>query len=114
MILELGANDGLRGLPVSEMRSNLNKMILQAKPAKAKVLLIGMKIPPNYGQKYSRDFSASYAILAKQHKIKLVPFLLDGVAGKPSLIQDDGLHPLAAAQPKLLGNVWKILLKMLI
>ena len=104
VILELGANDGLRGLPVRDMRSNLNKMILLAKPAK--ILLIGMKIPPNYGQKYSRDFSASYAILAKQHKIKLVPFLLDGVAGKPSLIQDDGLHPLAAAQPALLENVW--------
>ena len=106
VILELGANDGLRGLPINEMRSNLNKIILQAKAAKAKVLLIGMKIPPNYGQKYSRDFSASYAILAKQHKIKLVPFLLEGVAGKPSLIQDDGLHPIAAAQPKLLDNVW--------
>ena len=106
VILELGANDGLRGLPVNELRSNLNKMIVQAKAAKAKVLLIGMKIPPNYGQKYSRDFSASYAILAKQHKIKLVPFLLDGVAGKPSLIQDDGLHPLASAQSILLENVW--------
>ena len=106
VILELGANDGLRGLPINEMRSNLNKIILQAKAAKAKVLLIGMKIPPNYGQKYSRDFSASYAVLAKQHKIKHVPFLLDGVAGNPSLIQDDGLHPIAAAQPKLLDNVW--------
>jgi acyl-CoA thioesterase I len=106
VILELGANDGLRGLPVREMRGNLNKMILQAKAAKAKVLLVGMKIPPNYGQKYSRDFSSSYAILAKQHKIKLVPFLLDGVAGKPSMIQDDGLHPIAAAQPALLDNVW--------
>ena len=106
VILELGANDGLRGLPVNEMRNNLNKMILQTKAAKAKVLLIGMKIPPNYGQKYSQDFSASYTILAKQHKLKLVPFLLDGIAGKPSLIQDDGLHPIAAAQPKLLDNVW--------
>jgi acyl-CoA thioesterase I len=70
------------------------------------VLLVGMRIPPNYGQKYSRDFSASYVLLAKQHKIKLVPFLLDGVAGKPSLIQDDGLHPVAAAQSALLSNVW--------
>ncbi len=114
VILELGANDGLRGLPVNEMQANLSQMIVQAKTAKAKLLLIGMKIPPNYGQKYSRDFSTSYAVLAKQHKIKLVPFLLDGVAGKPSLIQDDGLHPLAAAQPKLLDNVWKTLQKMLI
>ncbi len=106
VILELGANDGLRGLPVSDMRSNLNNMILQAKAAKTKMLLVGMKIPPNYGQKYSRDFSASYTIMTKQHKIKLVPFLLDGVAGKPSLIQEDGLHPIAAAQPQLLNNVW--------
>ena len=113
VILELGANDGLRGLPVSDMRSNLNKMILQAKAAKTKLLLVGMKIPPNYGQKYSRDFSASYAVLAKQHNIKLVPFLLDGVAGKPSLIQDDGLHPIAAAQPKLQDNVWPALEKLL-
>jgi acyl-CoA thioesterase I len=106
VIIELGANDGLRGLPISEMQANLSQMINQAKTVKAKVLLIGMKIPPNYGQKYSKDFSASYAILAKQHKIKLVPFLLEGVAGKPSLIQDDGLHPIAAAQPALLENVW--------
>ena len=113
VILELGANDGLRGLPVNEMRSNLNNMILQAKAAKTKLLLVGMKIPPNYGQKYSRDFSASYAILAKQHQIKLVPFLLDGVAGKPSLMQDDDLHPTTAAQPALLDNMWKILEKML-
>jgi acyl-CoA thioesterase-1 len=73
-----------------------------------------MKIPPNYGQKYSRDVSASYVTLAKQHKIKLVPFLLEGVAGKPSLIQDDGLHPIAEAQPALLNIVWvqlKALLK---
>ena len=113
VILELGANDGLRGLPVSEMRANLNAMIVQAKTAKAKLLLVGMKIPPNYGQKYSRDFSASYTSLAKQHKIKLVPFLLEGVAGKPSLILDDGLHPIAAAQPALLENVWGALKKML-
>ena len=112
VILELGANDGLRGLPVSDMRSNLISMILQAKAAKTKLVLVGMKILPNYGQKYSRDFSASYAILAKQHKIKLVPFLLDGVAGKPSLIQDDGLHPTAGAQPKLLDNVWPKLEKL--
>ena len=106
VLLELGANDGLRGLPIAAMQTNLNKMIAQAKTVKAKVLLIGMKIPPNYGLKYRRDFSASYEILAKQHKIKLVPFLLDGVAGNPSLVQEDGLHPTAAAQPQLLNNVW--------
>ena len=106
VILELGANDGLRGLPIAEMQANLNQMIAQAKTAKAKVLLIGMKIPPNYGLKYTKNFSALYTNLAKQHNIAFVPFLLEGVAGKPELIQADGLHPLAVAQPALLGNVW--------
>ena len=106
VILELGANDGLRGLPIAEMQANLNQMITQAKTAKAKVLLIGMKIPPNYGLKYTKNFSTTYINLAKQHNIALVPFLLEGVAGKPELIQADGLHPLAVAQPALLGNVW--------
>jgi acyl-CoA thioesterase I len=113
VILELGANDGLRGLPISDMQANLSKMILQAKAAKAKVLLIGMKIPPNYGQKYTKNFSQMYVNLAKQHNISVVPFLLENVAGKPELIQADGLHPLAVAQPALLENVWKILEKML-
>ena len=106
VILELGANDGLRGLPIAEMQANLNQMIAQAKTAKAKVLLIGMKIPPNYGLKYTKNFSTTYINLAKQHNIALVPFLLEGVAGKPELIQADGLHPLAVAQPALLDNVW--------
>ena len=115
VILELGANDGLRGLPVSEMRSNLSAMIAEAKAANTKILLLGMKIPPNYGKKYTQDFSETYAILAKQHNIKRVPFLLEGVAGKPDLIQNDGLHPLAIAQPQLLNNVWmqlQLLLQM--
>ncbi len=106
VILELGANDGLRGLPIAEMQANLNQMITQAKTAKAKVLLIGMKIPPNYGLKYTKNFSTTYINLAKKHNIALVPFLLEGVAGKPELIQADGLHPLAVAQPALLDNVW--------
>ena len=113
VILELGANDGLRGLPITEMQANLNQMITQAKTAKAKVLLIGMKIPPNYGLKYTKNFSTTYTSLAKQYNIALVPFLLEGVAGKPELIQADGLHPIAAAQPQLLDNVWKVLVKML-
>ena len=113
VILELGANDGLRGLPISDMQANLSQMIVQAKVAKAKVLLLGMKIPPNYGLKYSKNFSAMYTNLAKQHNIALVPFLLVGVAGKPELIQADGLHPTAKAQAQLLENVWKILERML-
>ena len=113
VILELGANDGLRGLPIIEMQANLSQMIARAKTVKAKVLLIGMKIPPNYGLKYSKKFSVTYTNLAKQDKIAFVPFLLEGVAGKPELIQADGLHPIAAAQPQLLDNVWKILENML-
>ena len=72
-----------------------------------------MKIPPNYGKKYTQDFSETYALLAKQHSIKLVPFMLEGVAGKPNLIQNDGLHPLPIAQPQLLNNVW-VQLKLLL
>ncbi len=113
VILELGANDGLRGLPITEMQANLNQMIAQTKTAKARVLLLGMKIPPNYGLKYTKNFSDAYTSLTKQHSIALVPFLLEGVAGKPELIQPDGLHPIAAAQPQLLNNVWEVLAKML-
>ena len=114
VILELGANDGLRGLPIAEMQANLNQMIAQAKAKKTKVLLIGMKIPPNYGLKYTKNFSTAYINLAKQHNIALVPFLLEGVAGKPELIQADGLHPIAAAQLTLLNNVWLALEPMLL
>lgn len=114
VLLELGANDGLRGLSLSDMQSNLDKMITQAKAAKANVMLLGMKIPPNYGIQYTQKFSAIYDTLAKQYKLNLVPFFLDGVAGNRSLVQDDGLHPTSEAQAKLLGNVWpklEILLK---
>ncbi len=113
VLIELGGNDGLRGLSAVETSNNLEAMIQQAKKAKAKVLLIGMKIPPNYGLKYSHQFSENYQNLAKKHGVALVPFLLDDVAGKPDLIQADGLHPTAAAQPQLLENVWATLIKML-
>jgi acyl-CoA thioesterase I len=113
VLIELGANDGLRGLQIKDVQQNLNTMISQAKTANAKVLLIGMKIPPNYGLKYTKNFSQMYVNLAKQHNINLVPFLLENVAGKPELIQADGLHPLAVAQPALLENVWKVLQKVL-
>ena len=112
VILELGANDGLRGLNATDTFNNLNTMITQAKPAK--VLLLGMKIPPNYGLKYSADFSDNYAKLAKKHQIKLVPFMLNGIAGNHDLVQQDGLHPTAAAQPKILENSWIELKKMLV
>lgn len=113
VLIELGGNDGLRGLSAVETYNNLEAMIQQAKKANAKVLLIGMKIPPNYGLKYSRQFSENYQSLAKKHGVTLVPFLLDDVAGKPDLVQADGLHPTAAAQAQLLENVWATLIKML-
>ena len=109
ILIELGANDGLRGLPIIEMRKNLNTMITLSQKYKAKVILVGMRIPPNYGLKYTRDFKESYEVLAKQYKLPLVPFLLDGVAGNRELNQDDGIHPLAKSEPKVLDNVWDIL-----
>ena len=109
IVLELGANDGLRGLSLSEMQSNLNSMISKAKSANATVMLLGMKIPPNYGIQYTQKFSAVYANLAAKYQLNLVPFFLDGVAGNPSLVLDDGLHPTAAAQPQLLENIWPTL-----
>jgi acyl-CoA thioesterase I len=113
VLIELGGNDGLRGLSAVETYNNLEAMIQQAKKYKAKVLLIGMKIPPNYGIKYSQQFSENYQTLAKKHSAVLVPFLLEGVAGNPDFIQADGLHPTATAQAKILDNVWPILIKMI-
>ncbi len=113
VILELGANDGLRGLPIEEMRRNLAGIIAACKRHQARVLLVGMRIPPNYGPRYTREFVDSYALLAKQHNLPLIAFMLDGVAGKRELIQEDGLHPTAAAQPALLDNLWPRLMPLL-
>lgn len=107
VILALGANDGLRGLPIKEMRANLASMIKLCKKSGTKVLLVGMRIPPNYGPKYTEAFSESYRLLSKQHKVSLVPFMLDNVAARTELIQQDGLHPNAAGQPIILENIWK-------
>ncbi|HEY8354832.1 MAG TPA: arylesterase [Methylophilaceae bacterium] len=109
VILELGANDGLRGLPVSDMRRNLAAMIELSQKSGAKVALIGNMIPPNYGPRYAQEFRESYAQLARQYELPLVPFLLDGVTEDPDLMQEDGLHPNARAQPLLLQNVWRAL-----
>lgn len=113
VLLELGANDGLRGLPISDMQRNLRSMIEDSQAANARVLLVGMKIPPNYGPRYTQEFAASYPQLAKQYDLPLLPFLLASVAGKTDLTQDDGLHPNTAAQAKLLDNVWNSLLPLL-
>ncbi|MFT3931544.1 MAG: arylesterase [Spongiibacteraceae bacterium] len=112
-IIELGANDGLRGFQIQRTRDNLAQIISLCQKANAKVLLIGMKIPPNYGLKYTSDFYETYTLTAKQFNIPLVPFLLDGVATDPGLMQDDGLHPRATAQPKLLNTVWHYLKPLL-
>ena len=113
VILALGANDGLRGLSLNEMRSNLASMINQAKSDGAKVLLVGMQLPPNYGPAYIRLFHDTFLSLAEEEHIPLVPFLLEGVGGKRELFQPDGLHPIAQAQARILDNVWHQLEKLL-
>jgi len=105
VIVALGANDGLRGLPVEEMRKNLSTIILAAKKTKARVILAGIQIPPNYGLDYSQQFRALYPDLAKRNGVELVPFLLDGIADKLELFQADRLHPKAEAQGRILDNV---------
>ncbi len=109
VILELGANDGLRGQPMMAMTANLARLIELAQQAGAKVALAGMRIPPNYGPLYTQKFQAAFSELAKRYNIALIPFLLEGVAGDPALIQDDGLHPRAEAQTRILDNVWPTL-----
>lgn len=109
VLLELGANDGLRGLPLPQMRANLEAMIKASRNAGADVVLLGIMIPPNYGSKYTQEFSRSFSEIANRYEVPLVNFLLEGVAGIPELTLDDGLHPSAAAQPKILENVWPVL-----
>jgi acyl-CoA thioesterase-1 len=113
LLLELGANDGLRGIDLATMRSNLEQMVKLAQAANAKVVLIGIKLPPNYGMDFTEKFAATYTELAKQYELPLVPFLLEGVADNWDLMQADGMHPTAEAEPKVLDNVWKVLEKVL-
>lgn len=109
VIIELGANDGLRGLSLDLMQRNLDQMIVAARQAGAKVLLLGLRIPPNYGPEYSSGFSAVYARLAEQHRIALLPFLLAPISADRNNFQEDNLHPTAAAQKLLLAHVWTVL-----
>lgn len=106
VIVELGANDGLRGLPLAETRKNLQDIVSAAKKANARVLLVGMQLPPNYGTDYTKRFAALFPALAKDSKVALVPFLLEGVVTQPQLFQADRIHPTAAAHPIILDNVW--------
>lgn len=106
VLIELGANDALRGLPVNQTETNLRKMIQMSKKSGAKVLLCGIQIPPNYGQNYTMQFKELYAQLAKQERIELLPFFLEGVATRPELFQADRLHPNVEAQSVIFQNVW--------
>jgi acyl-CoA thioesterase-1 len=113
VILELGANDGLRGLPIPVMHDNLVKMISLSQAEGAKLLLVGVLLPPNYGEPYIKAFAGTYTDLARQYQLPLLPFLLAGVAEHRELLQPDGLHPLAIAEPKVLDNVWPYLKPLL-
>ena len=109
VVIELGANDALRGLALQATRANLTQMVVMGQQAKAKVLLVGMQLPPNYGKRYGSDFAAVFQQVAKDSRIRLAPFLLKGVADRPDArdwFQPDGLHPLAKAHPVMLDNVW--------
>ncbi len=114
VILELGANDGLRGLPLQASHANLAAIQQACRDHQARVLLVGMKMPPNYGPAYTRQFEEIYRELARQPQTRLVPFLLEGIADKREMFQADGLHPTAAAQPVILDNLWKELKPMLL
>ena len=113
VILELGGNDGLRALPIAQMRANLVRMIDLSTAAGAKVLLLGMLMPPNYGPDYTRQFASSYSEIARDKKVPLVPFLMNDIALSPNLMQADGFHPNELAQPQLLANVWPTLQPLL-
>jgi len=113
LVLELGGNDGLRALPIAQMRSNLTQMVDLATAAGAKVLLLGMRMPPNYGPQYTEQFAMVFSDLAREKKLPLVPFLLTDIALSPTLLQGDDIHPNAAGQPILVENVWPTLKPLL-
>ena len=109
LVLALGANDGLRGLSLKQMRQNLAEMIQLAQDSGSRVLLVGMQLPPNYGKVYSRLFFQSFEELAKEYKVAYLPFLLEGIGEHKGLFQADGLHPSATVQSDIMGNVWRAL-----
>jgi len=113
VIVELGGNDGLRGLPLEVTRSNLSSMIEQSQAAGARVILAEMRIPPNYGRTYTEKFNGTYAELASRFDVEFLPFLLQDIALEPGMMQEDGIHPTAAAQPIILEQVWSVLQPLL-
>ena len=112
-ILELGGNDGLRGARIDTLRANLTAMIAECRRHDSRVLLVGMTLPPNYGSEYGEKFRAVYAALAKAQRVPLAPFLFEGFATDSGMFQADGIHPVAAAQPRMLDNVWPYLRPLL-
>jgi acyl-CoA thioesterase-1 len=113
LILELGGNDGLRGMPVAQIRSNLAAMIQAAQARGARVVLVGMRMPPNYGEVYAQSFEALFRELARTHRTTLVPFLLEDFADKPEYFLPDRIHPTEAAQPLMLDRIWPVLRPLL-
>ncbi|RGP57364.1 arylesterase [Pseudomonas abyssi] len=110
VVIELGGNDGLRGLPTDKMQQNLAAMVERSRAAGAEVVLLGMRIPPNYGVRYTSAFEQVFRDVAEQQQVPLVPFVLEGVAGVPELMQADGVHPNAQGQPGILDNAWPVIL----
>jgi acyl-CoA thioesterase I len=113
IIVELGGNDGLRGLPLTDSKSSLERILRASTQANAKILLVGMRLPPNYGRDYTEKFHAMYAALAKQYQVELVPFMLEGMADSRENFQADNIHPTAKVQPQILENIWQPLQSML-
>lgn len=113
LIVALGANDGLRGLPPAQMKANLQSIIHRARQRAIPVLLVGMEAPPNYGEQYAASFRQVFQDLARENKVTLVPFLLDGVAGFPDLNQSDGIHPTSAGAARIADHLWPTLQTMI-
>ncbi|MGC4010534.1 MAG: arylesterase [Pseudomonas sp.] len=113
VVIELGGNDGLRGMAPAQLQQNLSGMVQQSQKSGARVILLGMRLPPNYGQRYTDAFAKVFDSVASEQKIALVPFFLEGVGGVQGMMQADGIHPAVEAQPKLLDNVWPTLKPLL-
>jgi acyl-CoA thioesterase I len=113
VVLELGGNDGLRGLPLTTTRDNLGQMIRLSQQAGAQLLLVGIRMPPNYGPRYTEEFAGMFPALAKQYHVPLVPFILQNVAQDPSRMQQDGVHPNALGEPQVLETLWPYLKPLL-
>lgn len=113
VVIELGANDGLRGLPIKAMATNLQAMVDASRKAGAQVLLVGMRMPPNYGPEYTSRFEAAYRDIARANRLRLVPFMMEGFADQRHYFQADGIHPVAEAQPLILDTIWRELKPLL-